>query len=120
MLRCHHVKASARQAFSAVGSLAAALLLLAPAAATAQVSRNTTLLAHVNSYGGYSALCSYLHSDGREYAILGTTTGTAIYNIVNPAAPVLVGFINGPPSSWREMKQYGDHVYVGSEGTGTG
>jgi len=86
----------------------------------AQVSRNVTLLAHIDSYSEYAAGCSYVHADGREYACIGTNTGTAIYRITVPTAPVLVAFIPGPASSWREMKPYGDHVYIVSEGAGAG
>jgi choice-of-anchor B domain-containing protein len=95
-------------------------MLLATPVAVAQVSRNVTLLAHVDSYNAYSAGCSYVHADGREYAFLGTDTGTAIYRVTVPTSPVLVSFIPGPASPWREMKPYGDHVYIVSEGTGAG
>jgi choice-of-anchor B domain-containing protein len=98
------------------------LLLTAVAAtpAAAQVSRNVTLLAHVDGYTEYAACCSYVHSDGREYAAIGTDTGTAIYNITTPTAPVLRAFIPGPPSIWREMKPYQDYIYIVSEGNGAG
>jgi len=98
-----------------------AMLVVTPAGIVeAQVSRNVTLLAHIDSYNEYSAGCSYVHADGREYAFLGTDTGTAIYRITVPTAPVQVAFIPGPPSIWREMKPYGDHVYIVSEGGGVG
>lgn len=91
-----------------------------PGAAPAQVSRNVTLLAHLNQHPGYSACWSYVHPDGREYAILGTTDGTAIVNVTNPSAPYEVAFIGGLPSQWREMKQYQTYVYVSTEATGGG
>lgn len=96
------------------------------------VTRNLTFQAQKNDYapapGGqnYSACWSYIHSNGDEYAIIGvngltsTTGGTAIYNVTNPAAPSLVGFISGPSSIWREMKSYRDWIYVVTEGTGPG
>ena len=101
---------------------AAALILLAlvPAAARAQSSKNVTLLAHLNQHPGYSACWSYVHHDGREYAILGTTDGTSIVNVTNPAASYEVAFIPGLPSQWREMKQYRTYVYVATEATGGG
>jgi choice-of-anchor B domain-containing protein len=104
-------------------------LLALPAVAGAQVTtRNATLLAHVNEYGtpapgqayAYSACWSYIHSDGREYAVIGTSTGTAFYRVTNPSSPQKVGFIAGPPSIWREIKQYRNWIYVVSEGHGTG
>lgn len=83
-------------------------------------SRNVELLSHMDNYAGYSACWSYVHHDGREYAILGTTTGTSIVRLTDPRNPVEVDFIGGPPSDWREMKQYRNWVYVCSEGAGTG
>jgi choice-of-anchor B domain-containing protein len=95
-------------------------MTLAATPAVAQVSRNVTLLAHLDDYASYSAGCAYVHTDGREYAFIGTNTGTAIYRVTVPTAPALVGFIPGPNSIWREMKPYGDHVYIVSEGSGAG
>jgi len=83
-----------------------------------EVSRNVTLLAHLNQYHAYSACCRYVHSDGREYAILGTDTGASIVNITDPAAPYEVAFIPGTASAWREMKQYRNWVYISTEGGG--
>ena len=110
-----------------------------PRVAGAQVAlRNLTVQSHVNDYppvGGdfttdYSACWSYVHGDGREYAVIGVgdggawgsgaSEGTAIYNVTNPAAPYRVAFIPGPPSIWREMKQYQSWIYVVTEGTGPG
>ncbi len=44
--------------------------------------------------------------DNREYAVLGHRTGTAVYDVTNPAAPVLVGNVPGNTSTWREVKVY--------------
>src|SRR5262245_17241801 len=105
------------------------LLSLLPATSVAQVtSRNATLLAHVNEYGvpasgqayAYSACWSYVHTNGSEYAVIGASSGTAIYRVTNPSSPVKVGFIPGPPSIWREMKQYRNWMYVVTEGHGPG
>ena len=96
------------------------LVLLIPGSSWAQSSRNVTLLAHLNQHPGYSACWSYVHPDGREYAILGTTDGTAIVNVTNPALSYEVAFIPGLPSQWREMKQYRTYVYVSTEAGGGG
>ena len=62
------------------------------------MTRNLTLTAHVNEYppptlqdDGYSACWSYIHGDGREYAVIGTTNGTAIYNVTDPHDVYRVG-----------------------------
>lgn len=65
----------------------------------------------------YSSCWGYVHSDGREYALLGTSWGTAIYNISSPTNPRQVALIPGPPSQYREMKSYRDWVYIVTEST---
>jgi hypothetical protein len=98
-------------------------------------TRNVTVMAHFDEYAhtglgdqNYSACWAYIHSDGREYAMLGvagaepygTPGGTAIYNVTDPAATYPVAFIPGPASFWREMKQYRDWVYIVTEAEGPG
>ena len=110
--------------------LACSLVACAAPAAHAHVTptRNLEALAHVDEFPvpsngirwAYSSCWAYVHSDGREYALLGVSNGTAIYNITDPEAPFRVAFIPGPPSIWREMKQYRSWVYIVTEGTGTG
>jgi choice-of-anchor B domain-containing protein len=104
---------------NAVFAAALALSVATTAGAEPQ-GRNVELLSHLDNYAGYSACWSYVHHDGREYAILGTTTGTSIVRLTDPRNPVEVDFISGPPSDWREMKQYRNWIYVCSEGAGTG
>ncbi len=106
----------------------AAAALLAGSATAVPVTRNLDFKSNMNEFppvpstgNGYSACWSYIHGDGREYAIIGTySNGTAIYNVTNPAAPYRVGLIPGPTSLWREMKSYRNWIYVVSEGSGTG
>ena len=112
-----------RAALAAAGRLGliAALLIIAnPRAAAAAVSRNVNLLSHLDNYDVYSACCSYVHWDGREYAVLGTNIGTSIVNITNPSAPYEVAFIDGELSQWREMKQYRTWIYISTEAIGSG
>lgn len=89
-------------------------------ARAAAVSRNVQLLAHLDNYSRYSACTAYVAPDGREYAVLGTETGTSIVNVTNPSAPYEVGFIPGLTSWWREMKQYRSWLYVSTEAVGGG
>ncbi|MEO5617583.1 MAG: choice-of-anchor B family protein [Candidatus Eisenbacteria bacterium] len=106
----------------------AAIAALSTLAGAVPVTRNFEFKANVNEFppvpangNGYSACWSYIHGDGREYAIIGTyNNGTAIYNVTNPAAPYRVGLIAGPPSLWREMKSYRNWIYVVTEGTSAG
>ncbi len=59
----------------------------------------------------------YVHPvSGREYAIIGLSTGTAFVEVTNPANAQIVGEIPGPNSLWRCVKTYGSYCYAGSEG----
>lgn len=42
----------------------------------------------------------------REYAIVGYDIGTAVVDITDPENPLEVGFIDGQPAFWRDMKVY--------------
>ena len=55
----------------------------------------------------------------REYALLGASGGTAIFDITEQPIKELF-FIRGPFSNWREITVLGDHAYVVTEGTGVG
>ena len=104
------------------GTLAAFLLLLSLTSqpAPAQTSRNITLLSHLDSYKEYSACWSYVHDDGREYAILGATSGASIVRLTDPTHPVEVAFIPLKETFWHEMKQYRHYVYISTDGLHTG
>lgn len=59
-------------------------------------------------------------NDGSTYlAIIGSSSGTVFVDVTNPEAPVEVGFVAGPNSSWREIKTYKSYAYIVTEGTGT-
>jgi choice-of-anchor B domain-containing protein len=68
--------------------------------------------------------------DGREYAVIGLNSGTAVVEVTDPTRPRVVGSVPGPASPWREVKVHqrwnaalGRHdawAYVVSEATGAG
>ncbi len=60
----------------------------------------------------------YVAPSGREYALMGCSNGTAFVEVSTPSDPVLVDFLPGPESLWRDVKVYQDHAYVVSEGGG--
>ncbi len=106
----------------AVGIIAmpAVALPAATSAASPPIARNVSLLAHIARQEIYSACTAYVHPDGREYAVVGTVTGTSIVNITNPSAPYEVAFIPGYVSNWREMKSYRQWIYIATEAVGGG
>jgi choice-of-anchor B domain-containing protein len=58
----------------------------------------------------------YVSASGREYAIVGLSTGTAFVDITIPEVPAIVAFQSGPTSLWRDIKTYQDYAYIVSEG----
>ena len=61
-------------------------------------ANGVTLFGHLDQpHGGeYSAGWGYTHPNGREYALTGTYTGTAIVDITDSANVHEVAFISGP------------------------
>ncbi|MBI3195006.1 MAG: choice-of-anchor B family protein [Ignavibacteriae bacterium] len=66
----------------------------------------------------YSACWGYVAPNGREYAIVGTYTGTQIIDITSTDSIREITHISGPSSIWREMRTYKQRAYVVSEGGG--
>ncbi len=64
--------------------------------------------------------CWGFAANGQEYAITGYRTGTIFTRVTDPRNPVEVGFITGPNSIWRDIKTFGTHAYIVTEGTGSG
>ena len=100
--------------------VAAVLVLAAPA--TAQDSRNVTLLSHMDPHPNsgtwpwaYSTAWAYVAPDGREYALLGSISGVSVIRLTDPTHPVEVAFINLRDSGWHESRQYGTRVYIVTE-----
>lgn len=45
-------------------------------------------------------------NSNREYAIVGFSNGTAVFDINDPESPVEVGFVGGQSTTWRDIKVY--------------
>lgn len=59
---------------------------------------------------------------GKEYALVGTTTGSAFVDITDPVNPVLLGRLPTATqnSLWRDIKTYNNHAFIVSEAFGHG
>jgi choice-of-anchor B domain-containing protein len=86
-------------------------------------SSNVTLmgwlpLSDLNAGASSGSNCwGYTSPSGREYAIIGVSSGTAFVEITDPGKPQLVSFHSGPSSLWRELKATAaGYAYVVSEG----
>ncbi len=60
--------------------------------------------------------------NGREYALMGLTTGTAFVDITNPEDPLYVGLLPAQtlPSTWLDLKVYKNYAFIVSEAPGQG
>ncbi|MFD2551271.1 choice-of-anchor B family protein [Bizionia sediminis] len=62
---------------------------------------------------------------GNEYALVGTTQGTAFVDITDPVNPLLLGRLaSASPGDrgnvWRDVKVYNNHAFIVSEANGHG
>lgn len=74
-------------------------------------------LPELNSGATSASDCwGYTSPSGREYAIIGVSTGTAFVEITDPLNPHVVAHITGPNSLWRDAQVYGTYAYAVSEG----
>ena len=114
-----------------IGGCYAAVALLVcvffPSRLDAQTAHLDTLRHfHPRPGTGISGIWGYTAPDGREYALVGikgsgsgsTSGGTSIVDITVDNNPRLVTHINGPNSTWREMKTYRQYAYVVTEAGG--
>ncbi|MAB29291.1 MAG: hypothetical protein CMJ53_08475 [Planctomycetaceae bacterium] len=58
----------------------------------------------------------YVSPSGQEYALMCTNRGTAFVEVTDPGDPEILVFHNGPSSTWRDIKVYGEYAYAVSEG----
>jgi choice-of-anchor B domain-containing protein len=77
-----------------------------------------TEISRTDNYSYYNDIWGYTAPNGDEYAIIGTDSGTVFYDVSVPSAPSFVKFINGPNSTWRDMKTLGNYCYIVTEGGG--
>lgn len=69
---------------------------------------------------GYSSTLNdvwgYVDDTGKEYALVGSTTGFSIVDVSNPSNPTEMLFIPGAISTWRDIKTYSHYAYVVHDG----
>jgi choice-of-anchor B domain-containing protein len=57
----------------------------------------------------------YTSPGGRRFALTGTSRGTSIDEVTDPSRPRHIGIVQGPESSWREIRTLGTYAYVTTE-----
>ena len=82
------------------------LLLFLTFGLSAQTSLNITLKSQTTYLNDMNDIWGYTSSSGREFALGGTTAGISIVEVTNPASPTKKQFIQGPYSTWRDLKTW--------------
>ena len=83
-------------------------------------AQNITLRSHLTFPAQQCANIWGYAAKGREYALVGTSEGSAIVDVTNPDVPLLIKQIPAVQSAWREIKSYRDYAYITTEGSGQG
>ncbi len=79
---------------------------------------NLELQANVTYQDRLSDIWGYTDSLGREYALVCLRGGIAIENITDPTSPERIIIIEGPRSTWRDAKTFGQFAYFINETSG--
>ena len=79
-------------------------------------SYNMELLSHLE-FNVQSSDITGFYQDGREFAVIGLTGEdcAAFVDVTDPVNPFEVGRIPGLPNTWRDLKYWDEHVYIGTE-----
>lgn len=80
-------------------------------------------LGEIGSTGGTNDIWGWTDPNtGVEYALVGLTNGTAFVDLSDPENAFLVGVLptHTTNSSWRDIKVYADHAFIGAEASGHG
>ncbi|NRA58147.1 MAG: choice-of-anchor B family protein, partial [Phycisphaerales bacterium] len=90
--------------------------------ATVFESENVTLLSWIplsafpGGHGAGNDCWGYTSPSGREYAIMGLQRGFGFVEVTDPTNPVIIDWVEGPSSSWHDVKVIGNYAYGVSEG----
>jgi choice-of-anchor B domain-containing protein len=103
-----------------------AFLLIAACYAHAQYpAQNITMLSNWSDTASaeptyhirYSGSYGWAAPNGKEYAIIGSSSGTYFIDVTNPAAPVVCDYVRGRRAAciWREYRTYQNYCYMVSD-----
>jgi choice-of-anchor B domain-containing protein len=125
VLHDHSHDAQGKGAVEVAPRAAAALATCSGGMAGGYPCRNVDLLSNLPlaSMGGGSGSMGWGWTDpsnGREYAIVGRTNGTAFVDVTDATNPVYLGNLPSATgsSSWRELAVHNNHAYIVSDNNG--
>jgi choice-of-anchor B domain-containing protein len=87
----------------------------------APVGVNMTLLSRMDlsalgpGVGSAAGNWGYVSPQGRVFALTGVNIGLSIVEITDPTKPRSIALIPGGTSQWREIRTYGEFIYVTTE-----
>jgi len=94
-------------------------LILGVQAQSQNAPVNVTLMGHLPGLGQLNDCWGWWDAAGNEYAIVGKRdSGTVIVDITDAQNPSVVAEVPGVPSVWRDIKSFGDYVYVVNDNSG--
>jgi choice-of-anchor B domain-containing protein len=85
-----------------------AALMQAPSTAVVAARAEGAALSAAGNWG-------YTTAGGRRFALTGLSSGLSIVEVTDPARPRNIALVPGPESQWREVRTYGEYVYVTTE-----
>lgn len=78
----------------------------------AQSSDNLNLVGSIEFNAEGNDVWGYVDDTGREFALVGLTTGFSVVDLANPSTPTELFFIPGDFSTWRDVKVWDHYAYV--------
>ena len=81
----------------------------------AQTSMNMSLLGTYNYNTEGSDIWGWADANNNEYALVCLRNGFSVTNVTNPSSPYEEFFISDIPSTWRDVKTWGNYAYVTTE-----
>lgn len=78
----------------------------------AQSIQNISLLSKIEYDVELSDIWGYTDENGREYALVGLETGTAIVDITDPNNPKEITNVPGGQSHWKDIKTYKNRAFI--------
>ena len=79
-------------------------------------------LSDLGCSGQANDIWGWTDPNGNEYALSGCSSGTSFVDITDPLTPLVLGFLPSQTvsSSWRDIKVFNGHAYIGSEASSHG
>ena len=93
------------------------MIALVAAVFSSQAQLNMTFRSKL-TYSGALSNVGGIAVNGHEYALVGWEQGLSIVDVTNPDSIYERYNVPGPTSIWREVKTFGNYVYVTTEGSG--